>query len=226
MRGTTNDLMVFDEAGFTSDLNYIYNSVVIPSTTHRPDCPVVFSSSSPLSPAHEFVGFIQRAEKEGCYGKYTIFDNPLLSQKDIDRLADACGGYESTTFRREFLCEIITDSSLQIIPEWSDSYLSETTRNEFYPFYHKYTSMDIGVRHLTAGQFAYYDFRRAKLVIEDEWQLQGIEVTTKNIYETVSAKEKELWGEAAKPYKRIADNNNLILLQDYPACTRCIFCHQ
>lgn len=214
MRGTTNDLMVFDEAGFTSDLDYIYNSVVIPSTTHRPDCPVVISSTPPLSPAHEFVNFCQRAEKEGCYGVFTIYDNPMLTQKDIDRLAEACGGYDSTTFRREFLCEIITDLSVQIIPEWDGKYVREVERDKYYQFYHRYTSMDIGVRHLTAGQLGYYDFRKGQLVIEDEWQLHGAEVTTKNINEAVYRKEFELWGGVVAPYKRISDNNNLILLQD------------
>lgn len=214
MRGTTNDLMVFDEAGFASDLDYIYNSVVIPSTTHRPDCPVIISSTPPLSPAHEFVNFCQRAEKEGCYGLFTIYDNPMLNKKDIDRLAEACGGYDSSTFRREFLCEIITDLSVQIVPEWDNRYIQDISRDPYYEFHHKYTSMDIGVRHLTAGQFGYYDFKNARLVIEDEWQLHGAEVTTKNINDAVGKKEFSLWGGVVKPYRRVADNNNLILLQD------------
>lgn len=104
LRGNTLDLIIIDECGFVGNLDYIYKSVIIPATLHRPNCKIIFISTPPSTPAHAFVDYVQKAESEGSYVKLDIFSNPLITPDDIDRMAKEMGGRDSTTFRRECLC--------------------------------------------------------------------------------------------------------------------------
>lgn len=214
LRGTVIDLIILSEAGFISNLHYLFKSVIIPATTHRPDCRVIMLSTPPETPAHEFLDYVQKAELEGGYIKLTIYDNPMVDETTIARLMKESGGAQSTTWRREYLCEHITDANLAVIAEWSEEYVKEVTRDELYPFYHKYDGMDLGViRHKTVAIFGYYDFLKAQLVIEDEYETGGPTLTTATLQAAIKEKEKELWGEQ-RPYLRVSDNNNPLLLQD------------
>ena len=73
--------------------------------------------------------------------------------------------------------------------------------------------MDIGIQDLTVVLFAYYDFIKARLVVEDEICMNGPQMTTDKLALAIKAKEKELWGDLPVQC-RISDNNNLLLLQD------------
>lgn len=217
LRGNTIDLIVIDECGFVENLDYLYRSVIVPATTHRPNCKIIFISTPPSTPAHSFLDYVQKAEAEGSYCKFDIFSNPLINEETIERLKKESGGENSTTWKREYLCEFVTDQDLKIIPEWNstnaDSFVKESSRNELYNYYHKYVGMDLGVKDFTACIFGYYDFLNAKLVIEDEFTMNGPSMTTEKLKNEILKKESELWGEA-KPFRRISDNNNPLLLQD------------
>lgn len=233
LRGNTLDLIVIDECGFVTNLDYLYKSVIIPSTLHRPNCKIIMISTPPSTPAHPFVDYCQKAEAEGSYVKLDIYTNPRITPDDVERLAHEMGGKDSTTFRRECLCEFITDSDLQIIPEWNDRFIQDLPRDEFYHYYHKYDGMDLGVKDLTACIFGYFDFKKAALVIEDEFEMNGPSMNTQILVGAIKAKEKELWDNLEPdpkdstrlkekrdfngnpvPYRRISDNNWPILIQD------------
>lgn len=213
LRGNTIDMIIIDEAGFVDNLQYIYTSVIVPATLHRPNCKIVFISTPPSTPAHPFVDFIQRAEMEGSYVKLDIYSNPLITQSDVDRMAKELGGYESTAFRRECLCELVTDDDLAIIPEWKDEYIQEVKHDEFHTYYHKYVGMDLGVKDFTAAIFGYYDFKKAVLVIEEEMMMNGPSMTTDKLANAIKDQEQAMWGEE-RPFRRISDNNNPLLIQD------------
>jgi hypothetical protein len=221
LRGNTLDLIIIDECGFVGNLDYLYKSVIIPATLHRPNCRIIFISTPPSTPAHPFVDYVQKAELEGGYVKLDIFTNPLITEDDIERMAKELGGKDSTTFRRECLCEFVTDSDLQIIPEWKDEFIQSIERDEFYKYYDKYVGMDLGVKDLTAMLYGYYDFKRASLIIEDEDEMNGPSMNTLLLVGAIRAKEKELWGDfppvapgRSVPFRRISDNNWPLLMQD------------
>ncbi len=214
LRGNVIDMIILDEAGFMSRLDYLYKSVIIPATTHRPDCKILVFSTPPSTPAHEFLDYVQKAELEGGYAKFTIYDNPMVGSTDIERLMKESGGVESTTWRREYLCEHITDANLAVVGEWRDEFAKCEVRDPCYSLYHRYVAMDLGVRDNTACLFGYYDFKQARLVIEDELVMNGSELTTEVISRKIQAKEMEVWPDNRKPYIRVADNNNPLLLQD------------
>lgn len=219
LRGNVIDMIVIDEAGFVVNLEYIYRSIIIPATLHRPDCRIVFVSTPPVTPAHAFGDFIQLAELEGSYVKLDIYENPMITDADIDRMAKAMGGRSSTTFRRECLCELVLDEDLALVKEWSDSYIEEPPRDAFYQYYHRYVGMDMGRKDHNALVFGFYDFKRATLFIEDELTMKGSDWTTLTLKDAILEKEKELWGTADekgvfKPFRRVADNNNPHLIMD------------
>lgn len=219
LRGNAIDLITIDEAGFVDGLDYLYKSVIIPATTHRPNCRIFMVSTPPSTPAHDFIDFVHKAELEGGHVKLTIYDNPRVDAATIARLMKESGGEQSSTWQREYLCKHILDSNLAIIREWQDKYSIEVPRDAYYPFYHRYNSMDLGTKHFTAGIFGYYDFLKASLIIEDEFTLNGPELTTVILEAEIRKKEREVWSEnpavsPKDPYLRVSDNNNPLLLQD------------
>lgn len=213
LRGNVIDLIIIDEAGFVEKLEYIYKSIIIPATLHRPDCRIILISTPPSTPAHPFGDFIQRAELQSAYVKLTIFDNPLITEADIDRMANEMGGRESTTFRRECLCELVLDDDLALVREWNDSLIQAVPRDEYFVHYHKLVGQDLGRKDHTALIFGYYDFKRAALIIEDELTMEGTEWTTETLKREVTARELVLWPDM-KAFRRVSDNNNPHLLQD------------
>ena len=108
---------------------------------------------------------------------------------------------------------LIVDSSFAIVPEATAADFTRSPKPENYQYYHKYVAMDLGVRDLNVTLFAYYDFLRAKIVIEKEHVISGPDMTTPKLHAAISGIEQDLWN-AKEPYKRVADNNNPLLLLD------------
>ncbi len=213
LRGNKLRLVILDEAGYISRLGYLYRSVLIPATTHVQNAKIIMCSTQPEEPDHDFIEFCDKAQYAKSYAKLKIYANPLLDQSQIDELAQECGGYDSTAFRREYLCERIVEEGRAIIPEFNEAkHVSEPVRCPANNFWHRLESLDSGVRDLTACLFAYYDFARATLVIEDEFAITGHQVTTRRISELVRETENRIGYHNV--YRRVADNDNLILLQD------------
>ncbi len=89
----------------------------------------------------------------------------------------------------------------------------EVPQDTYYGFYHKYVGMDLGVKDKTANIYGYYEFLKARLVIEHETEMSGAQMNTELLAGQIRAVETDLWGEKP-PYRRISDNNNPLLLLD------------
>lgn len=215
LRGNTLDLLCLDEVGFVSNLDYIYKSVIIPATTHRPNAKIILISTPPNSPDHPFTDYCNKAKNEGSYAEFNIYTNPLINQDTINRLANESGGIESSTFLREYMCQFVLDSNSAIVPEWKDEYAQIPVKDEYFQYYHRLTAMDMGRVDGTALIFGYYDFKQASLYIQDEiiFNKESGDWTTLDLKDGINKKELELWGDK-KPLKRIADSNNPHLIAD------------
>ena len=218
IRGNRAHLCIIDEAGFCDDLNYIVNSILIPTTTTTGG-KIVMASTPPKSADHDFMMFLKKAEMEGAFVRKTIYDNPRLTAQDIQRLADAVGGVDSVDFKREYLVQVITSADDAVVPEFTKELQTRVVQAwKRPPYLDNYVSMDIGFRDLTVILFGYYDFRAAKLIIEDELVFQGKQLVTDALAAAIKLKEKELFtnnlGDFKEPLVRVSDNNNLILLND------------
>lgn len=217
LRGLSSHLNVVDEAGSCHDLEYIVKSILAPQTLTTGG-KTVLVSTAPKDPNHPFVDFVLEAELNNTLAKVSIYDNRAnISKQMWDDAVEESGGEHKSHFRREYGLEFVVDAERAIIPEWNDvkdSCIVEHKKDEYYQFYSKYTFMDIGFEHFTYVGFGYYDFLKALFIIEDEWYISGPETTTNNIATNIKQKEQQLWGTDCKPYLRISDNNNKIMLND------------
>lgn len=214
LRGNTVDLIIIDEAGFVNRLNYLYDSVIVPLTTHRPKARVIFQSTPPESPAHEFWDFVDKAKLSNSYAEFTIDQNPMLTKEDVWRLEQKLGGRHTTAFRREYLCERVVEEDRAIVPEWDKKYIvKEISHEDPYQFWLKHQAMDMGVqRDKTVVLFGFYHFLEACLYIENEIDISGSKTTTELIEKRLRQAEKDFGYE--NTYRRIADNSHPLLLND------------
>lgn len=215
MRGSRIRLSIIEEAGFVDSetLKYVLESVIAPAQLREPNARTVLISTPPSEGTdHYFCEISDRLELVGSYIKLTI-DESGLPQSQIDGLAATLGGRDSITFRRECLCERIVDTEKAIVPEFKEAmHVMQTSRPPYRQYLQEYAGLDSGVRDKTVMIYGYYDFPRAKLVIEREAYMQGAEVTTANIFKAADNIEREQGYDSQ--IRRIADNDNLILVQD------------
>lgn len=227
LRGTSTDLGIIDEAGFVKDLEYLVKDILLPQTLTTKG-KLILSSSAPKSTAHPFVQFLNEAKLEGCYVEQTIYDvldaikddpehlRSHLDAEQVEILKELSGGSESSTWQREFLCKIISDVDSMVIPEFTKELQSKIIiENKRPAYYDTYTSMDPGVTDNTGVLFAYLDFNQAKLVIEDEYLVNGNKVNSSHIAQEITYKERKLWtdesGMFRGVYMRISDNEPILL---------------
>lgn len=212
-RGPKAHMIIVDECGFMTDLKYGLRSVLYPklNTTRGP---MILISTLPKSQGHEYWEIVKKAEYDGTLLKRNIYDCPRYTEEDIKGFAEEVGGYDSVDFKREYLNIMITDEDHAVIPEATDEKLSYIVKEyKRPPYYDTYISMDIGGKDFTFIVFAYYDFLANKVIIEDELVFKGKRFTTSNLAKELKDKEEILWG-LKKPFLRVADNNNIILLND------------
>ena len=223
LRGGFAQLCLIDEAGFVDDLDYSVKSVLSP-TTKTVNGKIVLASTPSRSPDHEFMSkFVEPADADGTLIKYTIYDNPMFTEKIIQETIEEYSlGENDPQFRREYLCEIEVDTEAKVVPEYTTELEKDIVKLQDRPVHFDiYVSGDPAARDLTVILFGYYDYLNSQLVIEDELVLggKGTFITTQEIADGIMRKEKllftnKLTGEVKKPYLRVMDNNNLILIND------------
>lgn len=213
------DMCIVDEAGFCDHLDYVIKSILRPTTLTTGGNIYLVSTPSKLH-SHEFIQkFVLPYSAAGKIKKYTIYDNPMLSEKDIaELLLDYPDGENDPDFQREYLCKLVQDRESVVIPEFTENKKEALVREvKKPPYYDAYVSGDVGFKDLTHYIFGYWDFAKARLVIEDELVLNGPEMTTENLAKYIKAKEETLFvdkfNEPQTPYLRVMDNN-LIMVND------------
>lgn len=216
LRGGSSHISIIDEAGDVKQLGYIMRSILLPTTltTHGK---IIIAGTPPKDGSdHDFVKLIETAEANGSLIRRTVYDNPRLTPEDVANTAALMGGIGSDEFRREFLCEIIKDGTTSVIPEFTAELEKEVVKEwPRPPFFDAYESMDLGFKDLTVILFGYYDFRAAKLIIEDEYVTSGVEMQLPKLIKDMREKERGLWfnvltNELKKPYLRISDINYIV----------------
>jgi hypothetical protein len=200
-RGPSADLVLIDEAGFIPILGYAMRDVLRPQTLTT-GARMVLASSPAAEPGHEFTRIAEAAEVTGNYVNRTIHDNPRLTPERIaEYIAEDANDEGMTveeyiltdTFQREYLAKRVVDRTLTGIPEWADvsgELLVERVRPAFWD---AYVGLDYGGADPHAALFAYLDFERQVLVVEDEVLLRDGE-NTAQLAEAIQEKERALWG--------------------------------
>lgn len=223
LRGSFADLCIVDEAGFCRDLTNTVRSILIPTTMNTKG-KILLLSTPPKEPDHDFFEFVEDAERRGTLLKKTIYDNPRITPEEIkEMIAGYPNGVKDPEFRREFLCEIIKDGTYAVLPEFTPELEKEIVKEwPRPPFFDSYEAMDIGGRDLTVILFGYYDFRAAKIIIEDElvFDFQQENNTYDLFIRQIKEREDLLWKnpltlEVKTPYMRVSDINYVVTEELY-----------
>jgi hypothetical protein len=201
-RGPASNMIVCDEYGFWNEPDYIVREVLFPQLENQPGQWLIKASTPPRNLGHRY--YIEREEaiRKNRFIQKIIYDNEALSKEELQIIIDESGGVESSAFKRERLCEPVSDPELLICPEWSESLNvvpDEYPRPEYFD---AYVGGDSGADDNTAVLFGYYDFLKAEKVIEQEYVTNG--KTTAEIIAGCKAIEAELWKDH-KPRKRVYD---------------------
>lgn len=210
LRGPFAHLVFMDESGFWRYCEHVYRSVLYPQV-QRTGGRMLCASTSPESPHHEFVGLIDEAKREGAYTRLPLDEDETIHQFERDRIAaqfsknrDPIDGRKSTSFRREYGCEIVTEAESAVLPEFDmEQHVREVPRVEFWD---GYTSIDLGMQDFSHGLAAWYDFDSATVVIEDEVCLNSSPVSV--LAPHIIAMERRAFG-ATAPRTRVSDNHPL-----------------
>lgn len=190
LRGVATDLAIISEAGFVDDLEYLVHSVLMPQLLTT-DGRILLISTPPVTPAHPFLAYCARAEGEGAYVKRTIHDAPHISAAQIEEFCAEAGGQNTSTWRREYLCEFVVDEESAVIPEFARYEHTIVTPFDLPDHFDAYVSTDVGFYDLTFTVFAVTDFEHAQTLIVDE--LVHRQSTSDVIDADIEAKERELW---------------------------------
>lgn len=219
IRGGYANLIIVDEAGFCNDLLNTIRRVLTPLTTNTMG-KIILLSTPPDDLEHDFLKLVEEAEMRGVLIKKTIYDNPRIKPEEIEHILAAYPGREKhPDFRREYLCQIQKNKELSVIPEFDDELVKSIVKPWKKPtMFDGYVGMDLGFKDLTVVVFGYYDFRAAKLIIEDEivmnFQIQAN--TLQKLVRQMHEKEQDIFSdpmthELKKPAMRVSDINYIVL---------------
>lgn len=212
LRSFAFDLILLDEAGFSSNLDEIVDGALLSTLLPR-NGNMLLLSTPPVTPDHAFKQYCDEAKLEGAYSQFTIRDSHYTLEQQ-DKFIKAVGGEKSAKARREYFCEFVIDTDFQIIPEWQEKYVQPAKRDKNWKYWFKYLSLDPGWTDFSVCLFGWYNWSTKTLVIAGEIMLKSPEQTTDLLAERIIAKEKEMF-DGAEVKKRVSDNNAPSLLRDF-----------
>lgn len=200
-RGPSAHLVLIDEAGFIPILGYVMRDVLRPQTLTT-GARMILASSPAAEPGHEFTRVTEAAEVTGNHAHRTLYQNPRLTPERIEEyIAEDARDegmtpeeyIQTDTFRREYLAERVVDRTLVGVPEWAENAERLTVERERPAYWDAYVSLDYGGADPHAALFAFLDFQRGVLVVEDELLLRDGE-NTAELAAAIRQKEAQLWG--------------------------------
>lgn len=195
LRGRECDLFVVEEGSDIDRLRYLIRAVARPQVLTTGG-KILILLTPPESPAHESVEYITEAEAKGTLFKRTVYDAPHITPDELRQIIEDYGGEQSTDFRREFLCEIITDETRAIIPEFQREEPYIVVPFERPSHFVPRVAMDVGYHDLTFVVFGYHNFELGLDDVSHEVVLHH--ATSSDINEAVSAMEREAFGEVER----------------------------
>lgn len=209
-------LFIIDEGGQVDNLEFIVRDIALPMTLNTKGRVIIFSTPA-RSKGHSFKSFCDEAMARGTYLKRVIYDNPRLSKEEIQELCDAAGGKDSTTWRREYLVEHVTDEDTAVVPEATSERLlgitltDDVIKSTRSSFIDRYVVVKPGWNpNVTGALFAHFDFGKQRMVIEDELVLPKMDSLV--LAEQLSLKCGALWGEM-KPFRLLGPVDDKLIVE-------------
>jgi len=182
-----------------------------PALTHSDAGKMIFLTTLPKVPDHPFIlETMAKAELNGCLYVYTIDDNKQLTAEQYEACVRRSGGRHTDDFKREYLCQIIRDRSVVIIPDFNKA--TDVEAFEVPRVINLEVYIDWGgVRDLTVALLMGYDFLAGRdLVIDELWFPHN--TPTEDIVRTI----RDRWGiEEPTHYLRALGGNMAAVKRHY-----------
>ncbi len=201
-RGPASNIVVADEYGFWREPGYIIRSVLLPQLEGQEGRWLIKASTPPPDLGHVYYEEREVAVRKHRFIQKTIYDKETLTKSELDEIIEESGGINSPAFRRERLCEAISNPEMLVIPEYREDLCVVDDDYGRPQFCDKYVGGDSGADDNTALLFGWYDFLKDELVVEQEYVTNGR--TTGEITQEAKRIELDLWG-SEKPYSRVYD---------------------
>lgn len=217
LRGQHAHLAIVDEGGAIADLEYVVQDILMPQTLNTRGR-ILLVSSPAKRPGHAWKHFCDIAEANGMLLERTIHDNPRITEEEKDELCRAAGGPDSTTWKREYLAQHVTDEESAVIPEATRDQLAAQTIKLQFPSdlsyrprgFDTYIWIDPGWSpDFTGVIWSIWDFEKARLIAERDFVMRRM--TTRALAAVLRQVTEELWGVGHKPYRVIADLDNRLI---------------
>lgn len=139
-----------------------------PALTHSKSGRIIYLSTLPKIPDHPFITeTIPEARLHGAFFKYTIDDNKQLTADQYEACVRRCGGKDTIEYQREYLCEIVRDPSVVVVPHFEESRHVKFFTRPIHAYYQVTVDWG-GVQDLTVALFHYYVFELNKMFVERE----------------------------------------------------------
>jgi hypothetical protein len=208
-RGGNASLIILEEPGFvkSDELRTAVGSVINPQLL-RSSGKLVHVTTPSADPAHYIHQIVlPRCEATGSIARYTIYDNPQLSEAQIQTAKERCTTDEE--WRREYLCEIVRSEHSTVIPEFDNAAHTRELPIPAYAYWQTVLDMG-GTRDKHAGLMTYNDFDNDRLVIEDEIFLSPNTPTAEIVAKTTEMEQQARWLDG-KP-RRVSDSPGQVLV--------------
>ncbi len=193
LRGRFSNGVALSECGFMDSLKEVIVSILMPQLQGDQQAVILLNSTPPVTPGHPYDDlFVPDAHERQAIVERTIYDNPRLSDAEKQEFIRAAGGLESETCQREYFCRRIRSPTRVVVPEFEERHVKASP----VPTYARaYTVLDPGIRDMCGVLWAYWDFERAKLVIQRSWAEKN--TNTDSLIRVLRKNEDELWNGAA-----------------------------
>lgn len=216
LRGGAADLIILDECGLMDDLKHVVNDICMPMTMTTGGR-ILLATTPARSPAHDSTKIYEDLVGIGAASTFTIRDNDMADDETkVEYLVIAGETYDhareviagraephSTTAKREYFCEFVTDADSAVVPEFTLDLQKRIVRTWTRPaFFDAYVSIDPGFKDRTGILYGYWDFTAGKFIVQDESLLSH--ANTSDIAEALQDRESALWG-GKPPLLRVSD---------------------
>lgn len=217
LRGQHADLAIVDEGGAIAELDYVVSGILMPQTLNTRGRILIISSPAKTA-GHPFKEFCDVAEALGTLLERDIYANPRITAEEIAELCRAAGGEDSTTWKREYLCQHVTDEESAVLPEATKEQLKAQTivisREDDLsyrpPAFDTYLAVDPGWSpDFTGITWAIWDFPKARWIIEGEFLMR--KMVTKELSRVMRQITDELWGKGHVPYQCVSDIDHRLI---------------
>lgn len=172
LRGLDAFAIYLEESALANmeDYEYTIKSVLRPTLMHSRGR-MIHATTPPKEENHPFIyTTMAEADSNNALYRYTIRDNPLLTEDEIEDEIKIAGGIDSPHTRRELFCQIVRERSRVILPEFNEEEHVKSLVQPSHTFY--LTCIDFGGSlDPHAILLTYFDFERNKFCILAERML-------------------------------------------------------